>query len=171
MASTHKRECLCNWIPVHSCARMYDHWTSVCVCVRVSVPACVCVCACMCVFVGSAALHDSCPRAQVTRCVTNLSVLSTQVLRRHQGGWGGKMKEWHEAGCAALLVTVCRTRNCIVKPRELKLGRSNIVFSHSTYPILVPVSIVVRKCRERNTAFWSTVYRVRGFYRCLEVFI
>ena len=157
-------------------ARIHDHWT----------PVCLCACVCACMWVGvrvylwrlppsmthvATLSGQQCPRAQVTRCVTNLSVLSTQVLRRHQGGWGGKMKEWHEAGCAALLVTVCRTRNCIVKPRELKLGRSNIVFSHSTYPILVPVSIVVRKCRERNTAFWSTVYRVRGFYRCLEVFI
>ena len=58
-------------------------------------------------------------------------------------------------------VIVCRTRNCIVKPRELRLGRSNIVFSHLTCPILVPVSNIVENFRERNMAFRSAVKRVR----------
>ena len=69
-------------------------WLSVCVRVYVSVPACVCLWRLPPSMTHVATLSgQQCPRAQVTRCVTNLSVLSTQVLRRQQGGWGGKMKE------------------------------------------------------------------------------
>ena len=64
---------------------------------------------------------------------------------------------WEDEGVTcvtALFVIVCRTRsNCIVKIRELKLGRSNIVFSQSTYPIsLFTISTVVGNFRERNMA-------------------